>query len=216
MNDTQQISVLVVDDHVVVREGLCALIRERPDLEVIGEAADGNQAVKMARELEPDIILLDLVMPVKDGIEAIREIIHDDPQARILVLTSFSEERRVYDAIKAGALGYLLKETSYSELVKAIYDVYRGEISIQPSIALKVIRELNRPSQQPQTDQPLTDRELDVLKCLAEGYKNQEIADKLQISYGTVTKHVSNILGKLHQANRTQVALYAIRQGMID
>lgn len=214
MSKTKQIRVLVVDDHAVVREGLVALIRERPDIIVVGEAADGDQAVQQARELDPDVILLDLVMPGKDGLEAIREIIQDNPNARILVLTSFSEERRVYDAIKAGAMGYLLKETSYKELVKAIYDVYHGEISIQPSIALKVIREL-RPLQQTQTDQPLTDRELEVLKCLAEGLKNQEIAEKLQISYGTVTKHVSNIMGKLHQANRTQVALYAFKQGLI-
>jgi NarL family two-component system response regulator LiaR len=183
-------------------------------MEVVGQATDGVEAIVQARELRPDVILMDLVLPRKGGVEAIQEIMEEDPEARILVLTSFAEDRLAYEAIKAGALGYLLKDSSSRDLIQAIHKVCRGELSLHPSIALKVIREISRPQDQPRTEHPLTERELDVLKLVAQGLSNHEIATELCISERTVTTHVSNILGKLHLANRTQAALYAIREGL--
>jgi NarL family two-component system response regulator LiaR len=208
------IRILIADDHALVRKGLCALLGTKPDLEVVGEAADGEQAVQAARALQPDVILLDLVMPHKDGITAIHEIKQEDPAAKILVLTSFSEDERVFAAIKAGALGYLLKDCSPTELIQAIGAVYRGETSLSPTIALKLVRELRRPSSLPLTEEPLTGREVEVLKLVAQGLSNQELAEKLVISERTVGVHISTILAKLHLANRTQAALYALREGL--
>lgn len=213
---SETIRVLVVDDHVVVREGLCALITARPDMEVVGEAADGIEAVLKARSQQPDVILMDLAMPRRGGIEATQEIKQENANARILVLTSFAEDKNVFLAIKAGAQGYLLKDSSSRDLIEAIRAVYQGELSLQPSIALKVIRELSRPTDLPPAEQPLTGREVEVLKLVAQGLSNQEIAENLVISERTVTTHVSNILAKLHLANRTQAALYAIREGLVD
>ena len=211
---TESIRVLIADDHDVVRRGLRALLETEPSIEIIGEAIDGTDAVEKANELEPDVILLDLMMPRKNGIEAIADIKQDNPDARILVLTSYSDDEKVFAAIKAGALGYLLKETSPDELLQAVQDVYNGESSLHPAIARKLIRELNRPSALPPSDEPLTDREVDVLIRVARGLSNQDIADALVISERTVRTHVSNILSKLHLANRTQAALYALREGL--
>ena len=208
------IRVLVVDDHTVVREGLCALIEEWPEFEVVGQAGDGDHAVRQARALRPDVILMDLVMPHKDGVAAIAEIKDEDPTVRILVLTSFSEDRKAFEAVKAGALGYVLKDSSSDELIQAIRDVYQGELALQPSLALRVIRELGRPSSLPPAEEPLTDREEGVLKLVAQGLSNQEIGNRLGISERTVRSHVSNFLEKLHLANRTQAALYALREGL--
>ncbi len=208
------IRILIADDHAVVREGLRTLITAKPGMEVIGEAADGVEAVSKARSLQPGVILLDMVMPRKDGLETIKDIKKENPNARILVLTSFDDDERVFSAIKAGALGYLLKDSSPQQLLQAIRDVYHGRSSLHPSIALKVIRELNQPPDLPLTEEPLTEREVEALRLIAQGLTNQEIAEKLTISERTVGKHVSNILDKLHLANRTQAALYALRRGL--
>jgi NarL family two-component system response regulator LiaR len=208
------IRVLIVDDHAIVRGGLRALISSDPGIELVGEAEDGNEAIQLARTLSPDVILMDLVMPKMDGLEAIQEIKKENLDTRILVLTSFAEDDKVFPAIKAGALGYLLKDTSPKLLLEAIYEVYRGEPSLHPSIALKLIRELNQPSNLPPADNPLTEREVMVLKLLAQGLTNAEIAEKLTISSLTIRTHIRNILTKLHLANRTQAALYALREGL--
>jgi NarL family two-component system response regulator LiaR len=210
----ESIRVLIVDDHAIVREGQRALIDTEPGMEVVGEAKDGFEAVEMAHSLQPDVILLDLHMPRKDGIEAIKETKVENPDARILVLTSFSEDERIYAAIKAGAMGYLLKDSSPQEILTAIRQVYRDEMSMHPSIADKLMRELQRASHLVPTEDPLTEREGEVLKLVAQGLPNQEIAEKLFVSERTVRTHVSNILSKLHLANRTQAALYALREGL--
>jgi NarL family two-component system response regulator LiaR len=182
MTTAEPIRILIADDHAVVREGLRALIDTEPGMELAGEAADGVEAVAMAHSLQPDVILLDLVMPRMGGLEAIGEIKVDNPDARILVL--------------------------------AIREVHHGEPSMQPTVAHKVMRELQRTSNLPPTEEPLTAREVEVLKWVAQGLSNQEIADKLVISERTVRTHVSNILSKLYLANRTQAALHALREGI--
>ena len=208
------IRILIADDHAVVREGLRALIEAKPDMELVGEAEDGVEAVLMARTLKPDVILLDLLMPRMDGIEAIGEIKQENPHARILILTSFAADDKVFPAIKAGALGYLLKDSSSQALIQAIREVYQGESSLHPTIARKLIREILRPSTAAPAENLLTEREVAVLKLIAGGLSNQEIAETLVISERTVSSHVSNILEKLHLANRTQAALYALREGL--
>jgi NarL family two-component system response regulator LiaR len=211
---TETIRILIADDHAIVRKGLRTLISSEPGMEVIGEAADGIEAVLEARSLQPDVILMDIVMPRQTGLEAIQQIKKENPEARILVLTSFAEDDKVFPAIKAGALGYLLKDSSPDQLLQAIYDVYQGQSSLHPTIALKLIHELNRPPDLPLTEEPLTDREVEVLQLVARGMTNQEIARTLVISERTVGNHVGSILSKLHLANRTQAALYALREGL--
>ncbi len=208
------IRILIADDHTLVRAGLRALLDSEPGMEVVGEAADGIDAVERAGALTPDVILLDLVMPRKDGIEAITEICQADPNARILVLTSYTDDDKVFPAIKAGALGYLLKDSEPHELLQAIRSVYAGEPSLAPTIARKLMRELQQPPNLPPAEQPLSEREVQVLRLVAQGLSNKEIADRLVVSERTVRAHVSNILNKLHLANRTQAALYAIREGL--
>jgi NarL family two-component system response regulator LiaR len=213
---TQNIRILIVDDHDIVREGQRALIETELGMELVGEAKDGIEAVELADRLQPDVILMDLHMPKKDGIEAITEIKGENPDSRILVLTSFNEDETVYAAIKAGAMGYLLKDSSPQKILKSIRKVYQGETSIGPRIAQKLMREIQRTSDSPPTEEPLTIREMEVIKLIAEGLSNQEIAERLVISERTVRTHVTNILGKLHLANRTQAALYALREGLAD
>lgn len=216
MTQIETIRVLIADDHAIVREGLRALIDTEPGMELVGEASDGVEAIQLARSLKPDVLLLDLLMPRKDGLAVIAEITQHEPEARILVLTSFAEDDKVFPAIKAGALGYLLKDTTPHSLLQAIRDVYQGESSLHPTIARKLIGELHRPSSPPPAGEELTDREVEVLSLVAQGLSNQEIADQLIVSERTVRKHVSNILGKLHLANRTQAALYALRSGIAE
>ncbi|HET8562629.1 MAG TPA: response regulator transcription factor [Candidatus Binatia bacterium] len=212
---TQPIRVMLTDDHAIVRKGVRALLATERDIQVVGEACDGAEAVAQAEALCPDVILMDLVMPRLDGIEATRQITARLPGTRVLVLTSFAADEKVFPAIKAGALGYLLKDSSPEELVEAIRRVYQGEPSLEPSIARKVLLELSHaPKQQPLTVEPLTERELDVLRLVAQGCSNKEIAVKLSVSELTVRSHVSNILCKLHLASRTQAALYALQKGI--
>ncbi len=211
---SETIRILIADDHAVVREGLRGLIASEPGMTVVGEAADGREAVALNHDLSPDVVLLDLVMPHKGGLEAIAEIKEENPNARILVLTSFADDDKVFPAIKSGALGYLLKDSSPQELLSAVRQVYRGESSLHPSIARKLIHEINQPSDLPAAAEPLTTREVEILRLVAQGISNQEISDTLFISERTVRTHVSNILDKLHLANRTQAALYALREGL--
>lgn len=211
---TETIRIFVADDHVVVRKGIEALISTEPGMDIVGEADNGKDAVSLVRHLQPDVILIDLVMPQLDGIEAITRIKQENPEARILALTSFAEDDKVFPAIKAGALGYLLKDASPQQLLQAIRDVYRGVSSLDPTVALKLIREINRPPDLPMTADPLSEREIEVLKLVAQGLSNQEIAAALGISERTVRNHVGNILNKLHLANRTQATLYALREGL--
>jgi NarL family two-component system response regulator LiaR len=212
----KKIRVLVVDDESVVREGVVAILSYQPDLDVVAEAQNGIQALEAALKTKPDVILLDMVMPKQDGLATIPKLREIVPDARILVLTSFAEADRVYQTIKAGALGYLLKDSTRVQLLQAIRDVAKGQASIHPSVALRVIHDIDHPSELMYTSEPLTPRELDTLRLIARGLSNQEIATALTVHERTVAKYVSNILDKLHLANRTQAALYAIREGLAD
>jgi len=211
---TTTIRVFLAEDHAIVRKGVRALLATEPDIEVVGEAADGKEAIAGVMRLHPDVTLMDLMLPEIDGIEAIRCITASWSDAVILVLTSFATDDKVFPAIKAGARGYLLKDSSPEELIRAIRQVHRGEASLHPSIARKVLQELARGSERPPTPDPLTPREVEVLRLVARGLGNQQIADSLALSEATVRTHVSTILGKLHLASRTQAALYALREGL--
>jgi NarL family two-component system response regulator LiaR len=211
---TSPIRVLIADDHAILRKGIRALLSTEPDIEVVGEAGDGAEALAQAEASQPDVILMDLVMPKMDGIEATQQVTSQQPGVRVLVLTSFAADDKVFPAIKAGALGYILKDTSPDDLVQAIRQVYRGEPSLEPEIARKVLFELAQPPKQPPTPDPLTRRELEVLRLIAQGKSNREIAKDLVLAELTVRTHVSNILGKLHLANRTQAALHALKEGL--
>lgn len=211
------ISIIIVDDHPVVREGLRALFSTEASIDIIGEASNGQHAVQLIRDLQPDLILLDLMMKPMGGIEVIQQVKAFSPNARILALTSFADDDSVFAAIKAGALGYQLKDSPPNELVRAIHEVYQGNPSLSPSIALKVINDINTTTKRPETSANiLTERELLILKHVAQGLTNQEIAELFVISERTVRNHVGNILNKLHLANRTQAALYAVREGIIN
>ena len=208
------IRVLIADDHHIVRKGLKVLLGTEKDMQVVGEAENGAEAVDKAASLKPDVILMDIVMPEMDGIEATRKITAETPGSRILVLTSFAADDKVFPAVKAGALGYLLKDSTPEQLIEAIRQVHRGEPSLEPSIARKVLQELSGGGSGKQTTDPLTERELEVLRLIAQGLSNKEIAAKIFVAEWTVRSHVSNILGKLHLASRTQAALYALRSGI--
>ncbi len=208
------IKLLVVDDQNIVRKGIRALVEQVEDMDVIGEASNGEEAVAEAKRLNPDVILMDLMMPKMDGITAIREIQASQSPARIIALTSFVTEDKVFPAIKAGAMGYLLKDSEPEDLITAIRKVNRGEPSLHPIVAKMVLEEISKPVKQPLTPDPLTEREVDIVRLVAQGLSNRQIADQLVIGEATVRTHVGNVLNKLHVANRVQATLYALREGL--
>jgi two-component system, NarL family, response regulator LiaR len=209
---TDPIRILIADDHAIVRLGLHGLLSTEPDMLVVGEAADGLEATQKALALRRDVVLLDLVMPNRTGLEAIVDLQREAPEIGILVLTSFAQDDQVFPAIKAGATGYLLKDSSPEELLQAIRDVHRGEPSLHPAIARKLMLELQRPPTDKEDKDALTVREVEVLRQLGRGLSNPEIAQALSVSEHTVRTYIGHILDKLHLASRTQAALYAQRQ----
>ncbi len=210
------IRVLIVDDHAVVRQGLRAFLQTQDDIDIAGEAADGEEAVRRVRELVPDVVLMDLVMPKLDGIAAIREIRSLSPSTKVIVLTSFADDEKVFAAVKAGAAGYLLKDVRPQELGEAIRVVNRGEALLHPTVAAKLMQKVAESGRREASPDSLTDREMDVLRLIARGMSNKEIALELGVAEKTVKTHVSNILQKLHLADRTQAALYAVRERLVD
>ena len=220
MTDTTQlggekITVVLVDDHAIVRQGLRTYLGLQPDIEVVGEAGDGREALAKVRETLPDIVLMDLVMPNVDGVDATRQVTALSPSTRVIVLTSFSEDEKVFASIKAGAQGYLMKDVLPQDLVRAIRTVHRGEAQLDPEIARKLMQEFTNP-QPTAPKHDLTEREMDVLRLIAQGKSNKEISEDLVLSEKTVKTHVSNILQKLHLSDRTQAAVYALRQKIVD
>jgi NarL family two-component system response regulator LiaR len=213
--EEQVIKVLIVDDHALLRKGLTALLDVKPGVEVIGEAVDGDEAVKLARELKPDVILLDLVMPNKDGITALQEIRQDNEDAKVLILTSFTEGEKVKAALDAGASGFQLKESSPNELITAIQAVHQGIFMAHPKISKRILKGFDDLDKPLNVSGDLTERETAVLEQVALGYTNREIAAILSISDRTVSTHVSHILGKLNVDNRVQAATKAINDGII-
>jgi two-component system, NarL family, response regulator LiaR len=207
--------ILIADDHAIVREGLEAILSTQPDFDLVGTATNGLEAVSLSKELQPDVILIDLVMPQMDGLAAIQSIRADDPQARILVLTSFADDERIFPAIKAGAMGYLLKDTLPHDLLHAIREVSQGKVSLHPEIARRMLREINQPAERERLVNTLTEREQETLCLIAKGLSNLEIAAAMGIHENTVAKYVSALLGKLGLASRTQAALYAVRNGLV-
>jgi NarL family two-component system response regulator LiaR len=207
------VTVLIADDHPVVRRGLRTFLDLQDGVSVLGEAATGAEAVAMVEELVPDVVLMDLVMPDLDGIEAARRIRDVSPSTKVIVLTSYAEDEKIFPAIKAGAAGYLLKDVEPDEIADGIRRVHRGEALLHPKIAARVMREVTAERDEGEV---LTARELDVLRAIARGLSNKAIAEELVVSEKTVKTHVSNILAKLHLADRTQAALYAVRERLVE
>jgi len=214
MTEERPIRILIADDHAIVRKGLRALLSTEPGIEVVGEAQNGRQAIDLAEQLAPDVILMDLMMPEVDGLQATEAITAQHPATRILVLTSFAGDDKIFPAIRAGALGYLLKDSGPDELVDAIWQVYQGESALHPSVARKLLREMAGGGARQEPVDALTEREVEILQRVAQGLSNRQIADLLTISEATVRTHVSNILAKLNLDSRTQAALYALRAGI--
>jgi NarL family two-component system response regulator LiaR len=210
------IRVLIADDHAVVREGLRGFLALQDDVEVVAEAADGEEAVAAAERLSPDVALVDLVMPRVDGIEAIKRMREVAPETRVIVLTSFADEDKMLPAVRAGAVGYLLKDVAPQDLVAAVRTVNDGETLLHPAVVRELVREVAGGRREPPIDNPLTAREREVLGLIARGRANKVIAFELGVAEKTVKTHVSNILGKLNVTDRTQAALYAVREGLVD
>ncbi len=210
------ITVMIVDDHEMVRRGACSYLEAQPDISVVAQAGSGEEAVTLAQESVPDVVLMDLVMPGMDGVEATRRVKNASPRTQIIVLTSFHQDEYIFPALQAGAISFLLKDVKASELLEAIRRAARGEATLHPRIAARVIKAFR--SLEPGEATPfttLTEREMEVLKLIAKGYANDKIAEQLVISVGTVKGHVSNILSKLHLGDRTQAAAYAWQEGIV-
>ncbi len=213
---TEAISVMIVDDHEMVRQGASSYLEAQPDISVVAQAGSGEEAVKLAQEFVPNVVLMDLVMPGMDGVEATRKVKNVSPRTQIIILTSFHQDEYIFPALQAGAISYLLKDVKASELVEAIRRAARGEATLHPKIAARVIKTFR--SLEPEETTPfitLTEREMEVLKLIAKGNSNERIAEQLVISMGTVKGHVSNILSKLHLVDRTQAAAYAWQEGIV-
>lgn len=213
---TDPITVMIVDDHDMVRRGACSYLEAQPDISVVAQAGSGEEAVRLAQTHIPDVVLMDLVMPGMDGVEATRRIKNASPRTQIIILTSFHQDEFIFPALQAGAISYLLKDVKAAELLEAIRRASRGEATLHPKIAVRVIktfRDLESEEASPFT--ALTEREMEVLKLIAMGYSNEKIAEQLVISVGTVKGHVSNILSKLHLVDRTQAAVYAWQKGVV-
>lgn len=217
----ERIKVLIADDHRVVREGLCAILKTKEDIEVVGEAQDGQEAVEKARVLLPDVILMDVSMPRMTGVEATRVIKREFPHIGIVALTMYEEQQYIFDLVRAGATGYLLKDTDSAQILAAIRAIYRGESLIHPSVATKILAEFSLlaqgKSKKPSWEEhDLTEREITVLRLVADGKTNKEIANTLDLSEKTVKNHVRNIFHKLQVYDRTQAAILGIRKGLIE
>jgi NarL family two-component system response regulator LiaR len=214
---TTPTTILIVDDHEVVRKGVRSYLETVPDFQVVGEASSGEEGIEMVSELIPDIVLLDLIMPGIDGVETTRRIKKISPRTQVVVLTSYHEDVHIFPALKAGAISYILKDMKMEKLVEALQRAVRGEVTLHPRVAARVLQNIRGEYEE---EQPLftelTDRELDVLKLIANGMTNSQIAEELVISENTVKGHVSNILSKLHVADRTQVAVYAWQRGLVQ
>jgi NarL family two-component system response regulator LiaR len=212
-----RVRILIADDHTMVRQGLTQICEAEPDMDVVGQAADGRQAVTLALRLHPDIVVMDINMPEQDGVEATKEITLENPDIGVIILTMYRQDQYVFEAIKAGARAYLLKDADSDELVSAIRAVATGDALLDPSIAGKMIEEFKRLQEDAQLAEgltPLTQREQDILRLVAQGYENQTIADELHLSEKTIRNRLSVVFEKLHVNNRTQAALYALRQGL--
>jgi two-component system, NarL family, response regulator LiaR len=212
----EPIAVLIVDDHAVVRRGIRALLEAEGDFQVVGEAGSGGEAVLLAADLAPDVVLMDLVMPEMDGVTATRLVKEQSPRSQVIVLTSYHEDEHIYPAIRAGALSYLLKSVGLEELTAAVRKAARGEAVLHPHVAARLVQELHGASQETRLlYATLSEREREVLRLIADGLSNAAIAERLVISERTVKSHVNNILSKLHVADRTQAAIYAWREGIV-
>ena len=213
---SEKITILLVDDHAMVRQGVRAFLETQPDLTVVAEAGGGEEAVKLASEHAPDVALMDLIMPGMDGVEATRRLTASSPRTNVVMLTSYHDDEHVFPAIRAGALSYVLKEIGPDELADAVRKAAAGEAVLHPRVAARVVRELHGARRdEPNVFRELSDRELEVLRLIADGMSNAQIASQLYVSEKTVKSHVSNILGKLHLADRTQAAVYAWRKGVV-
>jgi NarL family two-component system response regulator LiaR len=214
--NSKSITIMIVDDHEMVRRGACSYLEAQPDISVVAQASSGEEAVRLAQEFIPDVVLMDLVMPGMDGVDATRQVKNVSPRSHIVVLTSFHQDEYIFPALQAGAISYLLKDVKAAELVEAIRRAAQGEATLHPRIAARVIKTFS--SLAPEESNPftmLTDREMEVLKLIANGHSNDQIAGELVISVGTVKGHVSNILSKLHLVDRTQAAAYAWQKGVV-
>jgi two-component system, NarL family, response regulator LiaR len=213
----QTITVIIVDDHQLVRQGVRAFLEKQPDITVAGEAASGEEALRLAAECVPDVALMDLVMPYMDGVETTRRLKQISPSSQVIILTSYHDDEHIFPAIRAGALSYILKDVGSGELAEIVRKAARGEAVMHPHVAARVMQELRAtPRSNTPFSSDLSERELDVLRLIADGCGNTEIAERLVISEHTVKRHVSNILSKLHLADRTQAAVYAWREGVVD
>ncbi len=215
MKMSERIRILIVDDHPLIREGLRAVLETQPDLELVGEACDGYEAVREALAVKPDVILMDLALPRKDGIEAMREILRAAPGIKVLVLSNYLEDEKVFGALKAGAKGYILKETGSQEVRQSVRNIYHGKSALDPAVQRMLVDHVaGRDSGASLPGDDLTERELEVLRLMARGSTNSQIAAHLSVAEGTVRFHVSNILRKLGTQNRTQAVLYALQKGL--